>query len=254
MSLSQGDVETRRGPRWRPPLSYANVTATLALFFALGGGAFAAVSSYVNVGPKGEIQGCVETKGKHYIEIVHWSFNCPKKTQSLVFNQTGPQGVPGVQGIQGIQGAQGNAGSQGPKGDTGATGPAGPTAGATDAGFGTPSATPNTLLTNETATITTTTSSKLLVTGWVQAGLSCNASGACTNTYGLYVDGTPVAGSSHALSASTSGSTSGFVLTSGITGTLAAGTHTIALKDDASANWASVSQNFPRVTAIALSG
>jgi len=87
------------------------VTATLALFFAVGGGAFAAANSYTNVGTNGEIQGCVQKAGRHFIEIIHWGSNCPRKTQSLVFDQAGPRGVTGPQGSTGPQGVSGAPGN-----------------------------------------------------------------------------------------------------------------------------------------------
>ena len=111
MSGKRGDRAAGRGGP-RPGLSYANVISTIALFFALGGGAFAAVNSYV--GSKGQVQGCVATKGHHYLQIVRWGTRCPKRTQALAFNQTGPAGPRGVQGGQGGQGLQGPTGPQGP--------------------------------------------------------------------------------------------------------------------------------------------
>lgn len=96
----------------RRHLTYANVVATLALFLALGGGAFAAskyvITSKKQIAPKvrKQLKGAKGAKGA-----------------------TGPAGATGATGAAGPTGPQGAAGPQGergPKGDTGpSTGPAG---------------------------------------------------------------------------------------------------------------------------------
>jgi hypothetical protein len=78
-------------------LSYANVTATLALVFAMSGGALAA---------------------SHYL-ITSTRQISPKVLKSLR-GASGHQGIPGVEGPKGTTGATGNTG---PKGATGETGP-----------------------------------------------------------------------------------------------------------------------------------
>ncbi len=103
----------------RPPpqprrISYANVAATLALVLSLGGGAYAAASSFVFIGPGGKIKGCVE-KSKT-LEIVRPSLGCPKGTQSLVFNQAGERGAPGTPGTNGASGPTGSSGTNGNNG------------------------------------------------------------------------------------------------------------------------------------------
>jgi hypothetical protein len=100
-------------------LSYANVTATLALFIALGGGAYAAAGSPF-VGSSGAISGCVKTKGGP-LTIVKAGRKCPKGTVSLVLNTkgaTGPQGATGATGAAGATGT-GTKGEQGPPGPSG---------------------------------------------------------------------------------------------------------------------------------------
>jgi hypothetical protein len=138
-------------------------------------------------------------------------------------------------------------------GNVGSTGSPGPTAGATDTGGVAPSATPQSDF-STSATVTTTTSSKLLVSGWLKASVFCTAAGPCSDTWGLYVDGAPVSGTAHTLSAGTSATASDFVLVSGMTGTLAAGTHNAVLQDGASGDFGGLAVNYPRVTAIALGG
>jgi hypothetical protein len=87
----------------RRHLSYANVTATLALVFAMSGGALAA---------------------NHYL-INSTKQISPKVLKTLKGNagKTGPAGSPGSTGASG---AQGPAGAAGPKGETGTEGKTGP--------------------------------------------------------------------------------------------------------------------------------
>jgi hypothetical protein len=86
-------------------LNYANVTATLALVFAMSGGALAAhlylITSTTQISPKvlGKLKG---------------------KT-----GPTGPPGSTGKQGVAGAAGAAGAAGKEGPKGKDGSRGPEG---------------------------------------------------------------------------------------------------------------------------------
>jgi hypothetical protein len=102
--------------RLRGRLTYANVTASLALFLALGGGAYAAVKLPANsVGSK-QLRSQAVTPSKIAAETI-----------SLFRGQTG---TTGARGLQGPDGAQGPGGAQGPRGDQGVQGPAGPTAGA----------------------------------------------------------------------------------------------------------------------------
>jgi hypothetical protein len=75
----------------RRRLSYANVTATLALFFAMSGGALAA---------------------KHY--LISSTKQIKPSVLKALKGKAGPAGTPG---------AAGTAGGQGPQGATGATGP-----------------------------------------------------------------------------------------------------------------------------------
>jgi Collagen triple helix repeat (20 copies) len=92
--------------RIRRRLCYANVVATLALVFAMSGGALAA---------------------NRYL-LTSTSQVSPKVLKAL----KGKSGQPGPAGGQGLAGPQGLAGAQGPKGEPGAAGATG-TAGATGA-------------------------------------------------------------------------------------------------------------------------
>src|SRR5438552_4291750 len=82
----------------RRRLNYANVTATLALFFALSGGALAA---------------------KHYL-LTSTKQISPKVLRSLK-GKTGPAGPAGSPGAVGREGLQGKEGPQGKEGKAGPT-------------------------------------------------------------------------------------------------------------------------------------
>jgi hypothetical protein len=86
----------------RRRLNYANVTATLALFFALSGGALAA---------------------KHYVISSTNQIN-PKVLRALK-GKTGPTGPAGANGANGTNGAPGTPGKEGSPGKEGKEGKAG---------------------------------------------------------------------------------------------------------------------------------
>jgi Collagen triple helix repeat (20 copies) len=92
--------------RIRKRITYANVAMTLALVFAMTGGAYAA---------------------KHYL-ITSTKQISPKVLKALA-GKTGPAGEKGPTGTNGKDGAQGPAGPTGPTGGTGPVGPTGPTGG-----------------------------------------------------------------------------------------------------------------------------
>lgn len=81
----------------RRRLNYANVTATLALFFAMSGGALAA---------------------KHYLINSTKQIN-PKVLKAL----KGANGAPGTSGTNGTPGKEGSLGKEGPQGKEGKEGP-----------------------------------------------------------------------------------------------------------------------------------
>jgi hypothetical protein len=74
----------------RKPFSYANVTATLALFFALSGGALAA---------------------KHY--LVNSTKQINPKVLKALHGKSGPQGPAGATGKEGSPGKEGKEGKEG---------------------------------------------------------------------------------------------------------------------------------------------
>ena len=95
--------------RLRPRLTYANVMATVAVFIALGGGAFAATSF---IGSDGQVRGCVDKKG--HLTLVKAGKKCGKGKSAIAWNQQGPTGQTGPRGQQGLQGGTGP--STGPAG------------------------------------------------------------------------------------------------------------------------------------------
>lgn len=99
----------------RPKLTYANVIATVALFVALGGGAYAATQLPKNsVGPK-QLQDEAVTPPK-----------LSKAAAKSLEGERGPKGATGAQGPKGATGAEGPRGPEGPRGDEGPRGPEGP--------------------------------------------------------------------------------------------------------------------------------
>ena len=101
-------------------LTYANVMATIAVFAAIGGGAYAAVQTIP--GPDGVIKGCYQAK-KGSLRVVAANKRCLKSEKTLKWSQTGPKGATGPQGPKGDTGAAGAAGAAGADGAQGARGP-----------------------------------------------------------------------------------------------------------------------------------
>jgi hypothetical protein len=98
----------------RRHLTYANVVASLALFLALGGVAFAATRLPRNSVGTGQLRPEAVTAGK-----------IAKKTRKQLMGARGPQGPQGATGKTGAKGPKGAKGEKGATGATGARGPAG---------------------------------------------------------------------------------------------------------------------------------
>jgi hypothetical protein len=99
---------------------HSTVVAYLALFAALGGSAYAAVT----VTGKNIKDGTVTGR-----DVKNRSLGTNKlstRALSSLTGQPGPQGLPGPEGDKGEQGPAGQIGKPGPKGDTGPAGPQGP--------------------------------------------------------------------------------------------------------------------------------
>jgi hypothetical protein len=86
-------------------LSYANVTASLALIVAVGQGVVSSIASIP--GADGTIRGCYHKK-KGTLRVVDEGVACKSKEESLVWNQ---EGVPGEIGAKGDQGDPGEPGA-----------------------------------------------------------------------------------------------------------------------------------------------
>lgn len=81
---------------FKPRLTYANIAATLALVFAMTGGAYAA----------------------HHYLITSTKQISPKVIKALK-GKRGPQGLPGAPGKEGLPGKEGAPGKEGPPGKPG---------------------------------------------------------------------------------------------------------------------------------------
>ncbi len=92
--------------RIRPRLTYANVLATLALVFAMSGGALAASKYLITSAKQIKPSVLAQLKGRA--------------------GKAGPAGAQGPVGPQGSAGVSGKDGAPGPKGETGPAGPSGP--------------------------------------------------------------------------------------------------------------------------------
>lgn len=92
-----------------PRPTHATVIAYVALFVALGGGAYAATSNSST-----RIHACYSlSTGTLRLSL---SGRCRHRQRAVSWSQEGPTGPAGPQGAQGSQGAQGPQGTQGPTG------------------------------------------------------------------------------------------------------------------------------------------
>src|SRR5690349_17763321 len=105
----------RRGRR-----TFANVTSALALFVALGGGAFA-VGRAAN--GNGTIHACYEEGGPHRGDVrLLLSGRCRHRERPISWNAQGRPGPAGPSGAPGTAGTPGTAGAPGAQGEPGAPG------------------------------------------------------------------------------------------------------------------------------------
>jgi hypothetical protein len=114
--------------RLRAHLTYANVMASIAVFIALGSGAYAATGSSL-MSSSGTINGCVPKRGGA-LRVLQSGRKCPKGDAALPFNARGPAGTAGRAGTNGLSGASGSNGTNGANGSNGSSGGPGPTASA----------------------------------------------------------------------------------------------------------------------------
>src|SRR4051794_27323027 len=106
----------------RSRLTYANLTATLALFIALGGGAYAAVKL-----PKNSVT-TAQVRNGSLLSRDFKKGQLPKgargdKGETGASGAQGPQGPAGKDGVNGRDGTNGRNGTNGQNGTDGAPGP-----------------------------------------------------------------------------------------------------------------------------------
>ena len=105
---------------FRGRLTYSNVTATVALFVALSGSAYAAQATVFGGG--GVLNQCI---GKHGTErAIATGGRCKRGEQFVAINEVGPAGPAGSPGPKGDAGTGGPAGAQGAQGVKGTPGTA----------------------------------------------------------------------------------------------------------------------------------
>jgi hypothetical protein len=103
---------------FRGRLTYSNVTATVALFVALSGSAYAAHATVFGSG--GVLNQCI---GKHGTErAIATGARCKRSEQFVAINEVGPTGPAGSPGLKGDAGTGGPAGAQGGQGTPGVQG------------------------------------------------------------------------------------------------------------------------------------
>jgi hypothetical protein len=108
--------------RLRSKLTYANVMASLALFVALGGVSWAAVTLPANSVGKRQLMRDAVTSEK----VANRSLKAKDfAAGQLPMGRRGPAGPAGPAGAAGERGDRGDAGAAGPKGERGDVGPAG---------------------------------------------------------------------------------------------------------------------------------
>jgi collagen triple helix repeat protein len=116
----------------RSHLTFANVVAALALFIALGGVSWAAVSlPKASVGSRELKANAVGTRNVRDGSLLASDFKAgellrARKGDPGPKGDTGPKGDAGPKGATGAKGAAGSAGPIGPPGSTGPAGPQGP--------------------------------------------------------------------------------------------------------------------------------
>jgi hypothetical protein len=107
----------------KPRLTFANITATLALFISLGGVSWAAATlPNGSVGSRQLQANAVSTRNVIDGSLLSRDF----KRGELPSGPAGPAGATGLPGPKGDKGDPGSPGPSGPKGATGPAGPAGP--------------------------------------------------------------------------------------------------------------------------------
>jgi hypothetical protein len=232
-------------------LNYANVTASLALFVALGGTAAAAVTLPRDSVGSREIRAsavrspeiarnAVRSRG-----IAEAAVGSPElKADAVRSSKIQDNGVrltdisAGARdALQGAEGPAGPAGPPGRPGDPGPAGPPGPTAAAAG-GVGDPEDDPDETMARGETSLVTPSAGDVLVFGQLTIGVRCPAGTFnCSFTAGLYLDGEPVP-ETELFETVDEGTTEDHVVDSfGLAQNVPAGTHEIAV------GWKAASSN-----------
>ncbi|MEA2391857.1 MAG: hypothetical protein QOK31_1966 [Solirubrobacteraceae bacterium] len=98
--------------RLRPRLSYANVASTLALVFALTGGAYAAVALRANSVATKHLRRSAVTSAKIKDGTIGLA-DLGGRTRRALRGAKGDRGLQGLQGLQGLKGATGTVDTSG---------------------------------------------------------------------------------------------------------------------------------------------
>jgi Collagen triple helix repeat (20 copies) len=224
----------------RPPLSPA--IATLALFVALGGSSYAAITITGGNVRNGTLTGKdLKNESVKGADIDNGSLTARDvkngsllatdfRSGQLPTGPAGPQGPAGPEGESGAPGPQGPQGDSGPRGLRGIQGPPGPTFGTTS-GNTPPETTGMTIL--HSREVNLPSPGKLLVIGQVIGRTyECLSGGPCEFEFGTYVGPTgnrrPVPGSSQMVEVETGDSVTREWTTVGMVD-LPAGQHTVSV-------------------------
>lgn len=226
----------------------------LALFVALGGTSYAAAKLPRNSVGTPQIRSGAVTQAK-LAPAVRDQLTKPAVLASPgtpgaqgAAGPKGDTGAPGEPGAKGDSGAPGEPGAQGSKGDLG------PTAGAVG-GLGTTVATAGVPISAGIlpATVTTTTTGKVLVLVTGTFGVTCTS--ACSRQISATVDGAAVPGVLGNLSSGSAGAVTKSISAAGIAVGVPAGQHTVQIVDQHQGPWSSDSAAADvRVVAVALGG
>lgn len=106
-------------PAVRARLTYANVVASLALFLALGGGAYAAAGAITARTGDPTIRACLQTRTGALRVVRTGTRRCRRGQRLIAWNRRGPTGATGLAGRTGKTGATGKTGKTGKTGATG---------------------------------------------------------------------------------------------------------------------------------------
>ena len=194
-------------------LTYANVMATIAVFIALGGVGIAASRLPKNSVTAKQIKANAVRASEIKASAVKTSEVANGSLLGTDFAQgqlpTGPTGATGPQGATGATGVQGIVG---------------PTAGAADVNGVALPANPN-VGSGASFSLSTQASGQVLVMADIPAAaVNCSPNG--DGQFGLYIDGSPISGTSRPF---TDGVSTVYDA-AGVSGQVAAGSHTISLQ------------------------